>query len=73
MNEKLTAQEIENMTYEQARETLVAIVNKLESGNLDLQSSMDLWKTGELLVTKCRNFLETYQNEIEEKLAKPAE
>ncbi|QPK94310.1 exodeoxyribonuclease VII small subunit [Actinomyces sp. zg-332] len=62
-----------NFTYEKAREELIAIVNKLENGNLDLQTSMDLWKRGETLVTQCRAFLEKYHNEVEEKLNQQSE
>lgn len=74
MNEDLNKEiSNDNFTYENAREELIAIVNKLENGNLDLQTSMDLWKRGETLVTQCRAFLEKYHTEVEEKLKQQSE
>ena len=51
----------ENKTYEQAREELIQIVNRLENGNLDLQTSMELWKKGEQLVAQCKTLLDNFQ------------
>lgn len=37
----------EKLTYEAARDELVAVVAKLESGGASLADSMALWKRGE--------------------------
>ena len=46
-DEQLSA--IENMTYEQARDQLVQVVQKLEAGGLELNDSMYQWELGEAL------------------------
>lgn len=56
------------LNYEQAREELINIVRTLETGNLSLQQSMQLWEKGEKLVTECKILLENYQKTIDEKL-----
>lgn len=52
------------LTYEQAREELVATVQKLESGGTSLEESLALWERGEKLVEICQNHL----NNVREKL-----
>lgn len=45
-------------SYEQARDELVAIVAKLESGGAGLEESLALWERGERLATICQDFLD---------------
>ncbi|MGI8576461.1 MAG: exodeoxyribonuclease VII small subunit [Nocardioidaceae bacterium] len=45
-------------SYEQARDELVEIVQKLESGGLSLQDSIDLWERGEELAKICQRWLD---------------
>jgi exodeoxyribonuclease VII small subunit len=40
--------------YEQAREELVATVQKLEAGGLSLEESLTLWERGEALAAHCQ-------------------
>lgn len=40
--------------YEQAREELVATVQKLEAGGLSLEESLSLWERGEALAAHCQ-------------------
>jgi exodeoxyribonuclease VII small subunit len=40
--------------YEQAREELVATVQRLEAGGLSLEDSLALWERGEALAAHCQ-------------------
>ncbi|MCQ9165842.1 MULTISPECIES: exodeoxyribonuclease VII small subunit [unclassified Arthrobacter] len=46
------------LSYEQAREQLVAVVNQLEAGSSSLEDSLALWERGEALARKCEEWLE---------------
>ncbi|GAB3817226.1 hypothetical protein GCM10028820_17820 [Tessaracoccus terricola] len=48
----------EELTYEAAREELVEVVRKLESGGAPLADSMALWKRGEELAAICQGHLD---------------
>lgn len=48
----------EKLSYEQAREELVKIVQQLESGGAPLDESLQLWERGERLATLCQRFLD---------------
>ncbi|MCC3276172.1 MULTISPECIES: exodeoxyribonuclease VII small subunit [unclassified Arthrobacter] len=50
--------DIEAMSYEQARDELVAVVGRLETGGASLEESLALWERGELLATRCESWLE---------------
>ncbi len=45
-------------TYEAAREELLGIVRQLESGNVSLSESMELWEKGEKLADVCQQWLD---------------
>lgn len=44
--------------YEQARDELVAVVQKLETGGLGLEESLALWERGEELAGICQRWLD---------------
>ncbi|MFD2840870.1 exodeoxyribonuclease VII small subunit [Populibacterium corticicola] len=44
--------------YEAARDELVAVVQRLEAGSLPLEESLALWERGELLATRCQEWLD---------------
>ncbi len=44
--------------YEQARDELVAVVQKLETGGLGLEESLTLWERGEELAGICQRWLD---------------
>lgn len=44
--------------YEQARDELVAIVARLESGAGTLEESLALWERGEALAARCQEWLD---------------
>lgn len=48
----------EELSYEAAREELMAVVQKLESGGASLAESMELWERGEKLATTCQTWLD---------------
>ncbi len=45
-------------SYEDARDELVAIVQKLETGGTSLQESITLWERGEELAAICQRWLD---------------
>lgn len=50
--------DIDSLSYEEAREQLVAIVGKLEAGGASLEDSLALWERGEALAKRCEEWLE---------------
>ena len=45
-------------SYEEAREELVEVVRRLESGGTDLEESLALWERGEELAKLCQHWLD---------------
>ncbi|MGE2719158.1 exodeoxyribonuclease VII small subunit [Mycolicibacterium celeriflavum] len=60
---------ISELGYEEAREELVAVVQQLEQGGLDLDASLKLWERGEELAKRCEEHLAGARKRIEEVLA----
>ena len=54
-----------DLTYEQARDELAAIVTKLEAGTTTLEESLQLWERGETLVAICEKWLENARERIQ--------
>lgn len=48
----------EGLSYEEAREQLVAVVSRLEAGGVSLEESLALWERGEALAARCEEWLE---------------
>jgi len=46
------------LTYEQARDELVSVVHRLESGGVPLDESLKLWERGEELAAICQRWLD---------------
>ena len=46
------------LTYEQARDELVSVVQRLESGGVPLDESLKLWERGEELASICQRWLD---------------
>jgi len=44
--------------YEQARDELISVVQKLETGGTSLDESLALWERGELLAKVCQQWLD---------------
>lgn len=49
--------EIDSLSYEQARDALVAVVDELERGGTTLEQSLALWERGEALAARCETWL----------------
>ena len=49
--------DIEELSYEQARDELVQVVNQLEQGSTTLEESLSLWERGEALAARCESWL----------------
>ncbi len=56
--------DIPNLTYEQARDELIAIVAQLESGQTGLEKSMTLWQRGEALAAHCSTWLDGAETKL---------
>jgi exodeoxyribonuclease VII small subunit len=54
----VTASEQEHLSYEQARDELIEIVRRLESGGAPLEESLALWERGERLAEICQQWLD---------------
>lgn len=52
---------VAELSYEQARDELVALVARIESGQVPLEESMLLWERGEALAAHCQAKLDAAQ------------
>ena len=59
-------------TYEQAREELVEVVRRLETGAATLEESLALWERGEQLATICQEWLDGARAKLDAAVAGPA-
>ncbi|MBA2445486.1 MAG: exodeoxyribonuclease VII small subunit [Nocardioidaceae bacterium] len=55
----------EGPSYEEAREELIAVVQKLETGGTSLQESIELWERGEELARICQRWLDGARARLE--------
>lgn len=55
----------DELSYEAAREELIAVVGKLEAGGASLAESMELWQRGEKLAAICQKWLDGAKEKIE--------
>ena len=53
------------LSYEAAREELVQVVTRLESGGVSLAQSMELWERGEKLADTCQQWLDGARAKVE--------
>ena len=49
--------DVNELSYEEARDELVKVVSELEQGSSSLEESLALWERGELLATRCEEWL----------------
>jgi exodeoxyribonuclease VII small subunit len=54
-----------DLSYEEAREQLVAVVQQLESGGTPLAESLALWERGEKLAAICQYWLDSAQATVD--------
>ncbi|HEY0186557.1 MAG TPA: exodeoxyribonuclease VII small subunit [Cellulomonas sp.] len=50
--------DVAELSYEQARDELVAVVARLEAGGATLEESLTLWERGEALAARCQQWLD---------------
>ena len=55
-------------SYEAAREELVEVVRRLETGSSTLEESLALWERGEQLATICQEWLDGARVRLDEAL-----
>jgi exodeoxyribonuclease VII small subunit len=55
----------EELSYEAARDELIAIVAKLEAGGLGLEESLKLWERGEAAAAICQDRLEGVRKRLD--------
>lgn len=65
--------ELSGIGYEQAREELVATVQRLEAGGLSLEQSLALWERGEALAAHCQSKLDGARARLDAAVAARAE
>jgi exodeoxyribonuclease VII small subunit len=62
----------DTLSYEQARDELIVIVQRLESGGVPLEESLALWERGEQLAAICQAWLDGAKAKIEAARTKEA-
>ena len=53
----MAASDISKLSYEEARNELVAVVADLEKGTATLEETLALWERGEALANRCEEWL----------------
>lgn len=56
---------VNELTYEQARDELVTLVARIESGSVPLEEAMLLWERGEQLAAHCQAKLDAAQETLD--------
>ncbi|MCW8102448.1 exodeoxyribonuclease VII small subunit [Streptomyces tauricus] len=59
----------EALGYEQARDELIEVVRRLETGGTTLEESLALWERGEELAKVCRRWLDGARARLDAALA----
>lgn len=57
LSDDVSADDVRALSYEQARDELVRVVNELEKGSSSLEESLALWERGEALARRCEEWL----------------
>ncbi|KUG62228.1 exodeoxyribonuclease VII small subunit [Kocuria sp. CPCC 205292] len=65
--------DIPGLGYEQAREELVQVVSRLETGGTSLEESLALWERGEALATRCEQWLDGARERLDAARARRAD
>ncbi|MEU7008049.1 exodeoxyribonuclease VII small subunit [Streptomyces sp. NPDC046332] len=61
----------EALGYEQARDELIEVVRRLETGGTTLEESLALWERGEELAKVCRRWLEGARARLDAAMSAP--
>ncbi|MEU9788633.1 exodeoxyribonuclease VII small subunit [Streptomyces phaeochromogenes] len=65
----MTSRTDEALGYEQARDELIEVVRRLETGGTTLEESLALWERGEELAKVCRRWLDGARARLDAALA----
>lgn len=60
-----TDEDLAELSYEQARDELVSVVQRLETGGVPLAESLALWERGEKLAGICQQWLDGAKQRVE--------
>ena len=58
--------DIAELSYEAARDQLVEVVRRLESGQGGLEDSIGLWERGEMLARRCQQWLDGARERLDD-------
>lgn len=61
----MTEADVATLSYEQARDELVEVVAKLESGAATLEESLTLWERGESLAERCQSMIDAARERVQ--------
>jgi len=64
--------DVNDLSYEQARDELIRVVAELEQGSSSLEESLALWERGELLAKRCEEWLIGARARLDAARATPA-
>jgi exodeoxyribonuclease VII small subunit len=67
----MTADDVSALSFEKALTELESIVEKLESGKVDLEQSISIYERGEALKKHCEKLLKDAEARIEKITLKP--
>lgn len=56
---------VADLSFEQARDELVLVVQQLEQGSLPLETALRLWERGEALAARCEEWLKGARERLE--------
>ena len=59
-------EDVASLSYEQARDQLIAVVGELEQGAASLEESIALWERGEALAARCEEWLVGAKRRLEQ-------
>jgi exodeoxyribonuclease VII small subunit len=65
--------EAPSIPYEQARDELISVVQRLETGGTTLEESLALWERGEELAAICQQWLDGARTRLAAASGQPAE
>lgn len=60
---------VSELGYEQCRDELIDVVQRLEQGGLDLDASLGLWERGEQLAKRCEEHLAGARRRVQDALS----
>ena len=57
--------DVQSLGYEQARDELVEVVRRLETGGTSLEEALALWERGEALAARCQTWLDGARDRLD--------